>query len=48
MRRGVLPGGRTVWEGTPVGMPAPFSDDEQARLRESAAVLKDVIDKLDL
>ena len=29
-------------------VPAPFSDDEQARLRESAAVLKGVVEKLDL
>ena len=35
-------------EGIEYKVPAPFSDDEQARLRESAEVLKSVIEKLDL
>ena len=29
-------------------VPAPFSEDEQARLRESADMLKGVIEQLDL
>lgn len=35
-------------EGIEYKVPAPFSDDEQARLRASAEVLKSVIEKLDL
>ena len=35
-------------EGIKYKVPAPFSDDEQARLRASAEVLKSVIEKLDL
>ncbi len=35
-------------EGIEYKVPAPFSDEEQARLRESAEVLKSVIEKLDL
>ena len=35
-------------EGIEYKVPAPFSEDEQARLRESADMLKGVIEKLDL
>ena len=35
-------------EGIEYKVPAPFSDDEQARLRASADMLKGVIEKLDL